>query len=114
MPRTASRSLTWSSRTLPSLPSRPASQSESRTSQTRLKRSLDRDETEEFAVDSRKLNTALAVPKNNHAVPEKTDVKVVGESTRIEVTDTALTALHYIENQIHCVLIIKNIVQYKP
>jgi hypothetical protein len=113
MPRTASRSLTWSSRTLPSLPSRPASQSESRTSQTRL-RSLGRDETKEFAVDSRKLNTALAVPKNNHAVPEKTDVKVVGESTRSEVPETALTALHHIENQIDCVLIIKNSVKYKP
>jgi hypothetical protein len=49
-----------------------------------LRRSLCRDETEEFAVDSRKLN---AVPKNKHAVPEKTDVKVVGERTGIEVTD---------------------------
>jgi hypothetical protein len=38
-------------------------------------------------VDSRKLNTALAVPKNNHAVPEKTDVKVVGERAGTEVTD---------------------------
>ena len=65
-------------------------------------------------MDSRKLNTALAVPKNNHALPEKTDVKVVGERTGIDVTDTALTALQYIENQIHCVLIIKNIVKYKP
>ena len=65
-------------------------------------------------MDSRKLNTALAIPKNNHAVPEKTDVKVVGESTRSEVPETALTALHHIENQIHCVLIIKNSVKYKP
>jgi hypothetical protein len=69
---------------------------------------------QEFAVDSRKLNTALGVPKNNHAVPEKTDVKVVGESTRSEVPETALTALHHIENQIDCVLIIKNSVKHKP
>jgi hypothetical protein len=46
-----------------------------------------RDKTEEFAVDSRKLNTALAAPKNNHAEPKKTDVKVVGERARTEVTD---------------------------
>jgi hypothetical protein len=41
-------------------------------------------------VDSRTLNTALAAPKNvkyHHAVPKKTDVKVVGERTRIEETD---------------------------
>ena len=80
--------------------STPAPPSPSRTSPTRLRRSpwssqlkqslrrsLCRDETVEFAVDSRKLNTALAVPKNNHAVPEKTDVKVVGERAGTEVTD---------------------------
>ena len=54
---------------------------------------------QEFAVDSRKLNTALAIPKKNHAVQKKTDVKVVGESTKSEVPKTALTALHHIENQ---------------
>ena len=41
-------------------------------------------------------------------------MKVVGEGTRSEVPETALTALHHIENQIHCVLIIKNSVKYKP
>jgi hypothetical protein len=40
-------------------------------------------------------------------------VKVVGEITRSEVPKTALTALHHIENQIHCVAIIKNSVKYK-
>ena len=40
-------------------------------------------------------------------------MKVVGEITRSEVPKTALTALHHIENQIHCVAIIKNSVKYK-
>ena len=41
-------------------------------------------------MDSRTLNTALAAPKNvknNHDLPKKTDVKVVGERARTEETD---------------------------
>ena len=72
-----------------------------------------RDETSEFAVNSRELYIAFAVQKEHHAVQEKTDVKVVGEITRSEVPKTALTAFHHIENQTHCVLINKNSVKHK-
>ena len=64
-------------------------------------------------MNSGALYIAFAVQKEHHAVQEKTDVKVVGEITRSEVPKTALTVSHHIENQTHCVVIIKNSVKYK-
>ena len=64
-------------------------------------------------MNSGALYIAFAVRKEHHAVQEKTDVKVVGEITKSEVPKTVLTVPHHIENQTHCVVIIKNSVKYK-
>jgi hypothetical protein len=41
-------------------------------------------------------------------------VTVVEEITKSEVPETALTALNHIENKIHCVVILKKSIEYKP
>jgi hypothetical protein len=64
-------------------------------------------------VNSGALYIDFAVRKYHHVVQKKTDVKVVGEITKSEVPKTVLTVPHHIENQTHCVVIIKNSVKYK-